>query len=228
MFACVYISGFLVQAVARAEPTLRGDRVALALLSGKAPLWSVMAANAAAVRAGVQLGMTKAQVAEFVGVEVRHRSEAQEKTTHAALLDVAWSISPRVEDTAADTIVLDLDGLASMFGRNEDIARVLMERVSLVGVTPNIAIASNIEAATLAARGFPGIALLPAGEEAARLGKLPGRTLFSDAEILETLDRWGIATLGALAALPVLQLSERLGQRGVTLHELARGTRERA
>jgi protein ImuB len=227
-FACIYISGFLVQAVARAEPELRGERVALALLSGKAPLWNVVAANAAAQRAGVQLGMTKAQVAEFVGVEVRHRSEAQEKATHAALLDVAWSISPRVEDTAADTIVLDLDGLASMFGSNEDIARVLMERVSRVGVAPNIAIASNIEAAILAARGFPGISILPAGEEAARLGALPVRTLSNAAEILETLDRWGIATLRALAALPVLQLSERLGQRGVVLHELARGARERA
>ncbi len=113
-FACIYISGFLLQAVARSESSLRGDRVALALLSGKAPLWSVVAANAAAQRAGVQLGMTKAQVAEFCGVEVRHRSEAQEKAAHAALLDVAWSISPRVEDTAADTIVLDLEGLASM------------------------------------------------------------------------------------------------------------------
>jgi protein ImuB len=227
-FACIYISGFLVQAVARAEPELRGERVALALLGGKAPLWNVVAANAAAQRAGVQLGMTKAQVAEFVGVEVRHRSEAQERATHAALLDVAWSISPRVEDTAADTIVLDLDGLASMFGSNENIARVLMDRVSRVSVAPNIAIASNIEAAILAARGFSGIAILPMGEEAVRLGALPVRTLSSDAEILETLDRWGIATLRALAALPVLQLSERLGQHGVVLHELARGARERA
>jgi len=227
-FACIYISGFLVQAVARSEPALRGDRVALALLSGKAPLWSVVAANVVAQRAGVQLGMTKAQVTEFCGVEVRHRSEAQEKAAHAALLDVAWSISPRVEDTAADTIVLDLEGLFSMLGSDEEIARVLMERVMSVEVVPNIAIASNIEAAILAARGFSGISILPVGEEAARLGVLPVRTVSSDAEILETLDRWGIATLQALAELPVLQLSERLGQRGVLLHELARGARVRA
>ncbi len=227
-FACIYISEFLLQAVARAEPGLRGDRVALALLSGKAPLWSVVAANAAAQRAGVQLGMTKAQVAEFCGVEVRHRSETHEKSTHSALLDMAWSISPRVEDTATDTIVLDLEGLASLFGSDEEIARVLMERVTSVGVVPNIGIASNIEAAILAARGFSGISILPVGEESARLGVLPVRTLSSDAEILESLDRWGIETLRALAALPVLQLSERLGQRGVLLHELARGARVRA
>ncbi len=227
-FACIYISDFLLQAVARAEPGLRGDRVALVLLSGKAPLWNVVAANEAAQCAGVQLGMTKAQVAEFCSVEMRHRSEGQEKTTHAALLDAAWSISPRVEDTAPDTIVLDLEGLESLFGSDEDIARVLTERVVRVGVVPNIGIASNIEAAILAARGFSGVAILPAGEEAARLGVLPVRTLSSDTEILETLDRWGIETLRALAALPVLELSERLGQRGVLLHELARGARVRA
>ncbi len=228
MFACIYISGFLLQAVARAEPGLRGERVALALLSGKAPLWSVVATNAAAQRAGVQLGMAKAQVAEFCGVEVRHRSEAQEKATHAALLDVAWSISPRVEDTAPDTIVLDLEGLFSLLGGDEEITHVLMERVTRVGVIPNIAIASNIEAAILAARGFSGISILPLRKEAERLGVLPVRTLSSDAEILETLDSWGIGTLRALAELPVLQLSERLGQRGVLLHELARGARVRA
>src|ERR1700722_7608402 len=227
-FACIYISDFLLQAVTRSEPGLRGDRVALVLLSGKAPLWSVVAPNAAAQRAGVQLGMTKAQVAEFCGVEVRHRAEAQEKATHAALLDVAWSISPRVEDTAADTIFVDLDGLFSLLGGDEEIARILMERVMSVGVIPNIAIASNIEAAILAARGFSGISILLPGEEAVRLGVLPVRTLSSDAEILETLDRWGIQTLRGLAELPVLQLSERVGQRGVLLHELARGARVRA
>ena len=42
-------------------------------------------------------------------------------------------------------------------------------------------------------------------------------------EILETFTRWGVATCGRLAALPVIQLSERMGQEGVRLHLLARG-----
>jgi protein ImuB len=242
-FACIHIHEFMVQSIVRAEPALRGDvragigragdslaaaPTAIALLSGKAPLWSVVASNAAARRAGVQLGMTKSQVSEFCAVEIRHRSEAQEKSTHAALLDVAWSISPRVEDTAPDTIVLDLDGLAALLGSNENIARELSERVTRVGVNPNVAVASNIETAVIAARGFPGITIIPDGEESARLGALPMRTLSTDIEVLETLERWGIETLRALAALPVLQLSERLGQRGVLLHELARGVRVRS
>jgi protein ImuB len=232
-FACIYIPDFMVQSVVRAEPVLRGGALAspsraLALISGKPPLWSVVAANAAAVQAGVQLGMTKAQVAEFCTVEIRHRSEAQEKATHAALLDVGWSISPRVEDTAADTIVLDLAGLASLFGTDENIARELAERASRIGVIPQVAVASNIEAAVLAARGFAGITIVPEGGECASLGGLPIRTLCTDAEVLETLERWGVNCLRELAALPVLQLSERLGQNGVRLHELARGARVRS
>jgi protein ImuB len=239
-FACIHIPDFMVQSVLRAEPALRSSAVvscggalasrgsALALISGKPPLWSVVAASAAALQAGVQLGMTKSQVTEFCGVEIRHRSEAQEKAAHAALLDVGWSISPHVEDTAADTIVLGLEGLVSLFGADENIARELAQRASRVGVIPHIAVASNIEAAVLAARGFQGVTILAAGEESARLGSLSIRTLVTDVEVLETLERWGVDCLRALAALPVLQLSERLGQEGVRLHQLAQGTRVRS
>ena len=225
-FACIYIPDFLVQSVVRAEPQLR-DR-ALALLSGKPPLWSVLAATPAAMEAGIQLGMTKSQAAEFSAVEIRHRAEPREKAARAALLDVAWSVSPRVEDTAADTMVLDLEGLASLFGSQETIAQELARRVSAIGLVPRIAIADNIEVAILAARGFPGTTVIPQGGECRRLSSLPVDVLATQTEILEILERWGLDTLGALAALPVLQVSERLGQEGVRLHELARGARQRS
>src|SRR5258707_13623611 len=98
-FACVYIADFLVQAVVRGQPSL-GER-ALALISGAPPLWSVVAANAGAFEAGIQLGMTKAQGAQFGNVQICARSEAQEKAAHSALLDAGGGVSPRVEDTAA-------------------------------------------------------------------------------------------------------------------------------
>ena len=225
-FACIYIPDFLVQAVVRAEPALRGQ--AIALISGNPPLWSVVAANPAALELDVQLGMTKSQAAEFRGVQVCHRSESQERAAHVAMLDVAWSISPRVEDTAADTIVLDLEGLSSLLGSDENIANELARRASSIGLNPHISVASQMEAAILAARGFSGITVIPAGEERSKLSSLPVDVLPGSAEVLEILERWGVDTLQALAALPVLQLSERLGQEGVRLHELACGARQRA
>jgi protein ImuB len=225
-FACVYIPNFFVQAVVRGQPSL--GESALALISGAPPLWSVVAANPAAFEAGIQLGMTKAQVAQFGNVQIYMRSEAQEKAAHAALLDVAWSVSPRVEDTALDTVVLDLEGLASLFGPDEKIARELAWRVAAIGLVARVAVAANMEVAIHAARGFPGITIIPAGEERCRLGALPVGVLTTETETLEILECWGVATLQALAALPVLQLSERLGQEGVRLSELARGIRQRA
>src|SRR6267143_2952598 len=162
-FACVYIPDFLVQAVMRAQPSL--SERPLALLGGSPPLWSVIAANPAAFEAGIQLGMTKAQVAQFGNVQICARSEAQEKAAHAALLDAAWSVSPRVEDTAPDTVVLDIEGLTALFGADENIARELARRVAAIGLAARVAVAANIEVAIHAARGFPGITIIPAGEE---------------------------------------------------------------
>ena len=225
-FAAIYIADFMVQAAVRAEPELRN--CAIALLEGTAPLRKVVAANDAALRAGIELGMTESQAEDFCAVQVRLRSPVLEKTAHAALMDLGWSVSPRVEDTAADTIVLDLAGLASLLGSEEIIAERLIECASLLGLTARVAISSNLETAIHAARGFAGVTLIPTGEGAKALGGLPVGVLSPAAETLETLDSWGVRTCGALAALPVLDLSERLGQEGVRLHEFARGASSRA
>ncbi|MGB7022444.1 MAG: hypothetical protein WBD73_01465, partial [Candidatus Acidiferrales bacterium] len=225
-FASIYVPNFLVQSVVRAESALR-ERV-IVLVDGTPPLEKVVATSEAAARAGIQLSMTKSQATQFSGVEIRSRSRAQEKAAHAALLDLGWSVSPRVEDPAQDTIVLDLAGLASIFHADENIANELLRRASALGLLVNVAISSNLEAAIHAARGFPGVTIIPPGEEAQRLGCMPIGVLSPSLEVLETLERWGVRTCAALAVLPLLQLSERLGQEGVRLHGLARGASQRS
>ena len=212
----------MVQAVVRAEPDLR-DR-AVALVDGSPPLWKIIAANESALQAGIELGMGGSQATQFCEVKIRQRSQSQENSARAALLDVGWSVSPRVEAAAPGTMVLDITGLTSLFKSVKNLAMELAERASRVGLRPNISVASNIEVAIHAARGFAGITLIPPGEELECLAPLPIEVLLPSAETLETLHRWGIRTCGALAALPLPQLSERLGQEGVRLHQLARGT----
>jgi len=215
-----------VQAVVRTEQKLCGKGVAL--LSGSPPLWNVVAANPTALRAGIRLGMTKAQATDFAGVQIRQRCEPQEKTAHAALLNVGWSVSPRLEDTAVDTLVLDLEGLETLWGSVEKVAQELAQCISKVGLVSRIAVAGNIEAAIHAARGFAGITVVAEGQERESLSNLPIDVLSTHQDLRDILERWGVATLGALAALPVLQLSERLGQEGVRLHALAGGTHQRS
>src|SRR5262249_44421172 len=135
------------------------------------------------------------------------------------------------------TILLNLAGLESLFGTPQKIARDLGRRASDLGLETNIGVAVNPDAAMLAARGFPGVTVLEAGTETERLGILPLEVLFAgipapghekDAEqFLETLERWGLRNLRSLASLPEIPLAERLGQQGIHLQQLARGTASR-
>jgi nucleotidyltransferase/DNA polymerase involved in DNA repair len=244
LFACIYVPEFALEAALRAEPDLRV--CAVALLEGTPPLLTVQAVNAAAREMGLETGMSRMHAEAASGVVLRRRSAEKEAAAHAALLDAAQSFSPRVEDAAADTMLLDAGGLEHLFGPPPRMARDLASRVAALGLEANVAVAANIESALHAARGFPGVTVIPPGKERQRLGELPLEVLAASfkpsvetqhaaslqqrrdfAEILETLDRWGVRNLRALAALPEIALAERLGQDGLRLQRWARGEGER-
>ena len=177
-FAAIYVPDFSVEAVVRAEPELREQ--AVAVVEGTPPLVKVLAMNARAADATVEPGMTRTQCEERLraalgerGWEVRARSAEREQAAHAALLDAACAFSPRVEDTAADTVMLDLAGLERIFGPVTKIAREVARRCSELGLEANVAVAGNPEAAICAARGFAGVTVIAPGKEAERLGALP-------------------------------------------------------
>jgi protein ImuB len=148
-----------------------------------------------------------------------------------ALLNLAFTFSPRVEDTAPDAVVLDIDGLERMFGSPLALAERIVRLASDAGLRVEVGVASNPDAAVCAARGLGGIAVIPAGQEARLLAALPVSLLFASsadsrrppADLEETLRLWGIRTLGELAALPEAALSARIGQEGPRLQKLARG-----
>jgi nucleotidyltransferase/DNA polymerase involved in DNA repair len=79
----------------------------------------------------------------------------------------------------------------------------------------------------LAARGFSGITVMEPHDVAQRLGHLATDVLPASAEVIETLERWGVRNLRALAVLPPVALTERLGQEGLRLQKLARGEQAR-
>ncbi|HWR37637.1 MAG TPA: hypothetical protein VN622_17380 [Clostridia bacterium] len=233
MYACVYIPGFLSEAIVRTRAELRPQ--AVVVIEGTPPLKNPDTKKRRDTRSQVAVALCL-------------RSHEQERAAHAALLDAAHAFSPRVEDTASDTVLLDLSGLERLFGMPQKIARELARRVTDVGLEANIAVAANPYTAMHAARGFAGITVLEPGTEAERLASLNIEHLFATpafaataptggprkrrdtadaqkraARILETLDRWGVRNFRALAALPAVSLSERLGAEGVRLQQLARG-----
>jgi protein ImuB len=234
MFACIYVPNFSVAAVLRAEPELRAR--ALAIFEGKPPLEKVFAVNESASRLVIASGMNKAQAELCAELTMRPRSVLQESAAHAALLDCAQSFSPCVEDTAADMAILDLAGMESLLGTQLEIACEIFRRAAELGLDGNVAVAANPDAAAIAARGISGIKVISQGKESEVLGSLAVQVLFAEGKeskdkdeqkesgrLLETLTRWGICNLRALAALPAVALSERMGQQGLRLQQLAQG-----
>jgi protein ImuB len=221
LFGAIYVPNFIFQAVGRCEPELRAQP--LVIIDGPPPTYQVVAFNRLAEILGVARGMTKAAASQFAQVTIRSRCGIREEAAHAALLDVAWSVTPRVEDAAPDTLLLDISGLTSLFGDEENIARQIAARVSAFGMSVHVAISANVETARIVARALPGPTIVPEGEERRFLETLPVNMLSPSPELAGVFNRWGVTTCKALASLPVLSLSECVGQEGVRLHAIASG-----
>jgi protein ImuB len=147
--------------------------------------------------------------------------------TPGALLECAGAFSPRVEETAAGTLVLDVRGLAHLFGSSHDLAGAIARHASELGLKASVALAANPDTAVHAARGFPGVNVISPGGEAAALGKLPVEVLDLPPEMMQIVVLWGIRTFADFAALPEAGIVERLGPEGAHFHKLARGAGDR-
>src|SRR5437588_13034630 len=120
-FAASLVPDFPVEAGLHLETELRSQ--AVVVLEGKPPLQKIWALNDNARRTGLEIDLTRLQAEAWPHLVLRCRSALQESAAHAALLACAQSFSPRVEDTACDTVVLDISGMESLFGPRQTRAR---------------------------------------------------------------------------------------------------------
>src|SRR5260370_5839024 len=131
---------------------------------------------------------------------------AQEESGQAALVDCAYSFSPRVESTSAGIVTVDLTGTKSLFGTPQEVGRELLDRPKHHGFDVHVGIAANADTALHAACGWPGISIIAPGEEARHLAPLPVRILQPSDDLLDVFDSWGIRTFQSLASLPPIPL----------------------
>jgi len=161
------------------------------------------------------------------------------------LITLARDFSPRIETHGERVVTLDISGLGSLLGDARAIGEQLRRNAADSGLRVNIAIASTITAAILLAQSRAGLTVVPPGAEASTLAPLPLSALSQLGSRLQAsssrpearspsfdslrtpevdqLTRWGLRTLGDLAALPSADLSERLGQDGLLWQRWARG-----
>ena len=139
------------------------------------------------------------------------------------LVELAHQFSPLVQPVDARTVVFSVEGLGRLIGDARAIAAAIARIGAEMGVTADLAIASNPSAAILAAHHLPGVTIIGPGEEARALASVPVSALPAEPEMLLTLERWGIRTLGELSALPEMGLVERWGEAGTRLRRMALG-----
>jgi protein ImuB len=169
---------------------------------------------------------------------------------YTALVQLARNFSPRIETHGDCVVTLDISGLGSLFGEARAIGEALRRSAADAGLRIHIAVASTASAAILLGQARAGLTVVPVGAEAATLAPLPLKILSqvpigwglqpvgarpearrgpsrawepSSKPALDHLLRWGLRTLGDLAAIPSADLSERLGQEGLLWQRWARG-----
>jgi protein ImuB len=167
---------------------------------------------------------------------------APELPVDVSLQEFAYGFSPFVEETRGDTVVIDVDGCELLFGSAYQLANEIGVRAKRsitqggLETAVNVAIAANPDAAIHAATRLNGITFVSPSEELTCIGEFPIDQLDYSlvniekkvaGEIFETLDLWGIRTFADLALLPTAGVSERLGQAGIRLQQLAAGKTDR-
>ena len=150
---------------------------------------------------------------------------------------VARDFSPRVDVCGAREVALDASGLDRLFGDARTLGRELRRTAADRGLQVRVAIARTSTAARLLVHHRAGVTIVEPDTEAAVLAPLPlgllrvfdtqdgqqARDQSDAATLVMTLRRWGLRTLGELAALSPSALTARLGQDGVRWQRLARG-----
>ena len=212
------------------NPALRGRPV---LVGGTGPRGVVAAASYEARRFGVHSAMPMARARRLCpeAVVLPPRFDvygAKSRAVH----DIFAAFTPLIEPIALDEAFLDVTGAVQLFGTGADIGAAIRGRVRAdTGLTASVGVAPNKLLAKLASDDAKpdGILVVEPGTELAFLHPhLVGRLWGVGPATLKRLERFGVTTIGDLAALPEATLVETLGRaHGHQLHELAHGRDDR-
>ena len=234
MVVCVLLPRFELSVAAGGRAELARGPLALAPEPGREPLIgeASAAAEALGVKAGLRLGEALARCPTLRLVAPDPAGVADEWDRVLAALE---GIGAEVESERAGVACFEASGLLNLHGGLDGVLTVA--RSALRGAPARLGVAPSRFAAVAAAskarprrpevtpgekggrrRGFGGLAAYLAPLPIALLGSRP-----ETAALPEPLERFGIRTLGELAALPRAALADRFGAAGPLARDLARG-----
>ncbi len=220
--ACFFVPMFPLAARLRSEPDLLDE--AVAIVDGSGGGAHVVAATRRARSKGIRAGMSLAQARSIVPKLIaRARDTECERTAQEALVEVAETFSPRVEDADEGLVFLDVSGLERHFASELDLGKAALRAAENVGLPARCGLAASKLAARVAAELPKSPRVVEPGQEAEFLAPLPLARLTPALDAASTLQRWGLSSIGDLARLPESEVAARLGSLGRELHYAARG-----
>lgn len=152
---------------------------------------------------------------------------AHYKATSDQFMAILADFTPDVEPFSLDEAWIDLTGFEPSYGAARRTAQKIQGRIQEeLGITASVGIATcKVVAKVASDREKPnGLVEVPAGQEAAFLAPLPVRDLpLVGSKTEERLKKYGVHTIGQLAALSPRQLRSVFGVMGEVLHRLANG-----
>ncbi len=178
----------------------------------------IAAASPAARALGIAPGMALTQVrAATPDVVVRDADpDGDARDLHRLAVALARRWTPVVAVADAQSLFLDMTGVAHLHGGEARMARRIVRLLARLGIAARIAVADTTGAAWACAHharpGAGGVTILPPGETMAAIAPLPAAALRVEDHALELLRRLGVETVGQLAALPRAPLVRRFGR----------------
>jgi protein ImuB len=227
MIVCALIPRFELAVAAGSREALAAGPVALAPQPGREQLIGEVSAAAEAhgLKAGLRLGEALARCPTLRLVAPDPAGVADEWDRLLAALE---GIGAAVEDGRPGLAWFDARGLRNLYGGSVEgviaAARRALNTSVRLGAAPSRFAA--LAAASKARVRRPEIAPDGPGRLAAYMAPLPVGLLGTRPEtqsLPETLERFGIRTLGELTKLPRAALADRFGPAGPTARDLARG-----
>src|SRR5436190_17111396 len=162
--ACLYVPMFPLAARLRSEPELLSE--ALAIVEGNGSTAHLVAATRRARTKGIRAGMTLAQARSIVPKLIARARDAEcERTAQEALLEVAETFSPRIEDTGNGVAFFDIDGLERHYANERELALNAIRIAESVALPARCGIAASKLAARVAAELPQSPTVVDAGEE---------------------------------------------------------------
>jgi DNA polymerase-4 len=206
------------------DPSLRGRPV---VVGGLGPRGVVAAASYEARRFGVYSAtpMARARRACPDAVFLAPRFDVYSAKSREVMA-ILESVTPLVEPISMDEAFLDVSGARRLSGTGPEIAATIRSRVlDETGLTASVGVASTKMLAKIASDDAKpdGLLVVPPGGELAYLHPLAVERLWGVGPATrKRLARYGVRTIGELAALPETTLVSAVGSaQGHHLHALA-------